>query len=407
MRFLAAAATIAACLVFAEATDAGPARALLFPAFKQADEAKPPAAPGEAGPGDDSCRHANDLECDEPEIGTGACAAGTDTSDCRAVRAGGDDSCQWANDGECDEPRIGTGACTQGTDRTDCTGVIWLRNRTDTCATAFNGTCDEPGIGTGTCAADTDRSDCHGRARPMTIDDHFFGHDDRVLVNVAEAPWRFMGRLQMATGERCSATLIAPNVIATAAHCVYNSWGVNAAARFITASGEHSANVVAYLISPRFSYQRFSAGIEIDGLDWALLRLDRRLGDRVGFAQVRDITSDAQTALAADLMQAGYSWDTGENLSGNESCRVVRVYPDHAFAHECDTTRGDSGSGFLVRNGDGFDLVGVDSRFRLNPNGGPLLYVAVGAGSFARSVPDFAAGRTGHRVLAPKPDPRR
>ena len=26
--------------------------------------------------------------------------------------AGGNDSCQWANDGECDDPDIGTGACT-------------------------------------------------------------------------------------------------------------------------------------------------------------------------------------------------------------------------------------------------------------------------------------------------------
>lgn len=31
-----------------------------------------------------------------------------------------DDSCQFARDGECDEPGIGTGACDAGTDATDC-----------------------------------------------------------------------------------------------------------------------------------------------------------------------------------------------------------------------------------------------------------------------------------------------
>ncbi len=96
-------------------------------------------------------------------------------------------------------------------------------------------------------------------------------------------------------------------------------------------------------------------------------------------------------------MQAGYSWDTGEHLSGNARCRMIRVYPDHTFAHECDTTRGDSGSAFVVRNGEGFDVVGVDSSFRTNP-GGPFIYIAVSAQNLAPSVPEFVAGRTGRRV---------
>jgi len=33
---------------------------------------------------------------------------------------GGPDSCRWAFDGECDEPGIGTGVCAPGTDTTDC-----------------------------------------------------------------------------------------------------------------------------------------------------------------------------------------------------------------------------------------------------------------------------------------------
>src|SRR5690606_27731214 len=118
----------------------------------------------------------------------------------------------------------------------------------------------------GSCAPRTDRSDCHGRERPMSINDHFFGRDDRVLVNVNEAPWRFMGQLSMSGGERCSATLIAPNVIVTAAHCIHTTRGVNAAGRFTTADGQHSAAVNAYLVSPRFNYQRFNASDDIDGL---------------------------------------------------------------------------------------------------------------------------------------------
>src|SRR5262249_50425222 len=102
--------------------------------------------------GDDSCQYANDHECDEPDIGTGACSMGTDYSDCVRLRTGEDDSCQYAHDGECDEPNFGSGACTQGTDHSDCGNISWLRNQTDSCATAFNGVCDEPGRGNGSCA---------------------------------------------------------------------------------------------------------------------------------------------------------------------------------------------------------------------------------------------------------------
>ena len=107
-----------------------------------------------------SCSWAFDGECDEPGIGTGLCAAGTDTADCQGgeLRA---NSCSWAFDGECDEPGIGTGLCAAGTDTADCQGASSVG---DTCRWAFDGECDEPGIGTGLCDAGTDTSDCAGIA---------------------------------------------------------------------------------------------------------------------------------------------------------------------------------------------------------------------------------------------------
>jgi protease YdgD len=404
MRRLAAAATIIACLgvshVIGQAggvsvTDlAGAVTASAFsleraPVIgKQTRGAKPTR-------GNDSCRWAHDNECDDPDIGTGACTMGTDFSDCRALRAGENDSCRWARDGECDEPNFGTGACVQGTDRTDCGQISWMRNQTDNCATSFNDICEEPGRGSSGCAVRTDRSDCHGRNRPLTINDHFFGRDDRVRVNAQQAPWRFMGRFINGAGESCSATLIARDVIVTAAHCIHTDGGVEAGGRFEPAAGGGQARSTAYMVNPRFDYRLFNAGDEIDGLDWALLRLDSPVGGRLGFAGVRNLTGDGRTAArAADLYQAGYSWDTGDTLSANERCHMVEIYPDHTFAHECDTTRGDSGSSFVVRSGRGFEVIGVDSNFRSNPSG-PFIYIAVSAASFQPFVADFVAGRSG------------
>jgi len=367
-------------------------------AGKQRSPGKPP---GARPSGNDTCRWANDNECDDPDIGTGACAMGTDFSDCRRLRAGtDDDSCRWAHDGECDEPNFGTGACVQGTDRTDCGAVAWMRNQSDSCATAFNDVCEEPGRGDGSCASRSDRSDCHGRERPMMINDHFFGRDDRVLVPVNDLPWRYMGVLRMDTGESCTATLIARDVLITAAHCIHSEGRLNASGRWESASGQHTARVIAYQIDRRFNYSRFVGGNEVDGLDWALLRIDQPLGETLGHAGVRNLTGEGrQTALSTDLMQAGYSWDTGGRLSGNLRCRMVNFESDGTFMHECDTTRGDSGSAFVTPNGDGYDVIGVDSSFRADP-GRPFLYVAVSAAQFHPHVADFVAGRSGTSVGA-------
>ena len=66
--------------------------------------------------GANSCKYANDGECDEPRV----CARGTDTNDCGGGGgyggSGGNNSCQYANDGECDEPSL----CPRGTDSNDC-----------------------------------------------------------------------------------------------------------------------------------------------------------------------------------------------------------------------------------------------------------------------------------------------
>ncbi len=358
--------------------------------------------------GDDSCQWANDGECDEPEIGTGACPQGTDFSDCwRLALEIEDDSCQWANDGECDEPRIGTGACTQGTDRTDCGAIAHLRFTDDSCPHAFDGTCDEPGIGTGLCEARTDRADCHGRERPMTILDHFFGHDDRELMDTGAFPWSVIGRLEAGDGGTCTASLVATDVIVTAAHCIHDEGRVRTGALFTTgdglSDGPVSARTVAWLIDEEWDEARFDGTDEIDGTDWALLRLDAPLGDALGHLGVADLAAVGPAALEAEIFQAGYSWDTGDSLSGNAGCRALEVGSDRTMAHDCDTTKGDSGSPFMIRDGDGWAVVATDSNFRRNPDG-PHIYIAALSSGWMDRLADFAAGRIGHEAEPPAPE---
>ena len=384
--------------------------------------------------GDDTCRWANDGECDDPGIGTGACQEFTDYSDCWRVATGVEDnSCQWANDGECDEPGFGTGACTQATDLNDCREFIHLRGQRDSCEHAFNGVCNEPGVGDGACAVRTDRSDCVGRERPLDINDHFFGHDDRVVLDTAEFPWAAVGQIDMDSGGACTATLIASDILITAGHCISGQSGVDARGVFTTAyrrpGGPLTARVVDYFMDPDWDRERFSAGNDLDYTDWALLRIDTPLGDIVGHA-VPGRMHDYLDAIAPDattpgtgrkgpgggvqpslddqlagapsqrrsgeftLVQGGYSWDTGANLSGNIGCFVVELFNDATMAHDCDTTRGDSGSPFMVRDGEDYVVLATDSNFRQNPNG-PTLYVAVRSEAWFDYFEPFQRGEIG------------
>ena len=320
--------------------------------------------------GTDTCRWANDRECDDINFGgTGACQPGTDASDCRALAIGGDETCRWAHDGECDEPGIGTGVCISGTDTSDCAPVAFLRNRSNTCATAFNGTCDEPGQGTGQCRAYTDTADCVGRQRPNQARDHFFGHDDRQLVDVTQAPWRSVGLLQFSDGS-CTATLIGPRLIATAAHCMEGDTSGHPKGYVFRAGSNDDqdlgrANVVGAVVAPDYRSESAPPGGG-NGNDWALLTLDRDLGTELGYIRPYVFDKADLTAIREGrfvVSQAGYSWDTGSHLSGHMNCQILTAYRDGSMIHTCDTTRGDSGSPIMAQINGEWRLIAVDSQF--------------------------------------------
>jgi protease YdgD len=411
MRLVRIALTIAAVAAAfgaaAAAADEPPRRLSLeeISRFLRQAHVKPPKPGASMSPRDsDTCQWAHDFECDEPDIGTGACPLHTDYSDCRFLRDGETDDCQWAADGECDEPGLGTGACTQGTDRTDCAAIVNLRFRDDSCDTAFNGVCEEQGsparTGPARCPARSDRADCVGRERPPTIFDHFQGRDDRELLDASVYPWSAVGVLSLDDDAECTGSLVARDVVLTAAHCVHDDDGNLAPAGvfrsgFGRRGGPLEATVTGYFVAPRFSPRLFDETDKLDGTDWTYLRLDRPLGDELGVISIMTLTNlDGVT-----LDQAGYSWDTEGHLSGHLGCEAAALGADGTLEHRCDTTNGDSGSPILIVREGIYGIVAVDSNFRHKADG-PVVNIAARSLGFQRYLAEFAAGEIGTDIEA-------
>jgi protease YdgD len=163
---------------------------------------------------------------------------------------------------------------------------------------------------------------------------------------------------------------VGPALVLTAAHCVTDTGNetltpVSFSAGLSLGNSQGEAKVIGAVFDPSYSPETQPAGGG-NGHDWALVVLDRNLGDEVGYLEVHELTAGNLSQIGRSgllVNQAGYSWDTGDNMSGNQGCRIVQAYEDNSILHECDTAQGDSGSPFLLNVGGEWKIIAVDSQF--------------------------------------------
>lgn len=184
-------------------------------------------------------------------------------------------------------------------------------------------------------------------------------HDPRQPVLVDEPPWRSLGRVQTELGGRCTGTLIAPDQVLTAAHCLVAARSGNLvqprSVHFLLGyvHGQFRAHgrVVSYRLGPGYGAGR--RGRTAD--DWAVLTLAQRLPEPG--LPLLERTPPPRTALVV----AGYQQDRPEVLLADAGCRLLDAR-DGILLHDCAGTRGASGAPLLVRTANGWAIVGVMSR---------------------------------------------
>jgi protease YdgD len=176
--------------------------------------------------------------------------------------------------------------------------------------------------------------------------------DRRVRVDPNEPPWNAVAKVQTNIGEHCSGVLIAPSVVLTAAHCLYNP-RTRALLRPISlhvlfgyqrADYRWHREVARITVGPGFDGAKRQPQPE----DWA--RLD--LSEPVPMPPLAVATGIASAGMAVAL--AGYNQDRAQLLIADLACHVLRVgaLPGGArfLAHDCAATRGTSGAPLLTKN---------------------------------------------------------
>lgn len=177
--------------------------------------------------------------------------------------------------------------------------------------------------------------------------------DPRIKVDQTEMPWRAIGRLQ-AGGGSCTASLIGPSLLLTAAHCVFDAGSrqyypaKSFHFKLAYAEGKFTADAKGKRVTVAPGYDPV-LNIGTMSKDWALIQLDNAIGTPDNILTMQRTTP----AAGATAALGGYANDNIENLLADPDCNVLGLMFDSSGAplirHNCAATQGVSGAPFLIR----------------------------------------------------------
>ncbi|MEP2704645.1 MAG: trypsin-like serine protease [Roseibium sp.] len=192
--------------------------------------------------------------------------------------------------------------------------------------------------------------------------------DSLIVIDSTEAPWPSIGRVNVAgyrSTSMCTGTLIAPNIVLTAAHCLYNKRTLK----------PFQTNDVLFIAGVR--REKYSARLEVEcalTTDGYTPNQKPKLSDvhkDVGILILKETsTLPPVPALAPEdasvlnretrFQSVGYRRSRRFLPTVVPACRVLKTIED-SWVTNCSSESGASGGPLLVETPDGFRVAGVMS----------------------------------------------
>ena len=198
----------------------------------------------------------------------------------------------------------------------------------------------------------------------------------RVEVDRTQLPWRALGRVQTEFAERCTGFMLAPDLVASAAHCLY----LPQVFHFIRPHevhfllGEHldvyvaHARATALTIPPGYNPTDERATAR---LDRAFIKLDHPITTIGATLHVANHLPPPGTRL----MLGGYGQDRQERILADPDCRFISA-GNGLIQHNCAATRGTSGAPLLADINGQWLVIGIQIEAELTGPGGVAVALA-------------------------------
>ena len=194
--------------------------------------------------------------------------------------------------------------------------------------------------------------------------------DRRAVVDPNAPPWNAIAKVQTNIGTRCTGVLIAPAIVLTAAHCLFNRRTgalLQPVSLHVLFGYERAGYRWHRLVARVVTGAGFDgAGPRPQAADWARLELS----EAVPLAPLPMF--EGTVAAGQELALAGYNQDRAQLLMADQGCHVRRATPLAGGAmfvvHDCAGTHGTSGGPLLAKAGPGWQVLGINIAAGTNAN---------------------------------------